>query len=299
MIETLIRDKYTSAKELKESNARLLLDLELKKKENDDLMISLKECESQAKLNAEIYYQGSIQHYKDEVNKLTAKVEELQSNKDEVESVKAVKLEDNKEAPVIEESKVDCLTSSKVVPSVPRLTEIDIAPVALQLRAQLLLNQMNKEEFFGRVFGNCGESISIEELTKKLPLASDKGEILARYVIDQEFSSKQSNNTQTVKDSLEKSIGINYSFSTVDELNDIIRQTLNKVNPKVLEVKKHSINFFTKMNLNQWEDMFKDLELNQIEKDILISIGLEGSKDVNKLFIEVLIEINSRMYIIR
>jgi hypothetical protein len=281
MVKELIRERQVGVKQLKESNARLLLDLELKKKEKNDLMVKLDECESQAKFNAEIYYQGSIQRYKNEVNKLTARIEELQASKKELTN--AVKLEE----PVIEESKSDHLVQRQIVPSIQRLTEADITPIVLQLRAQLLLNQMNKEEFFKKVFDNCKESISITELAKELPLIADKGEILAQYIINQE-SSEQSNNTQIVQDELEKVIGITYSFSTTDELNDIVKQTLNKVKDKVLEIKRDSIDFFTEMNLNQWEDTFKDLELNQLEKDILVSIGFEGGEDINKLFLEVL-----------
>ena len=151
---------------------------------------------------------------------------------------------------------------------------------------------MNKETFLENIFRDCEEHISISQLMRelsKLELSDDKCEIFARFVIEPrdepeiEFTIDRAKEIEKTKDSLDMALEIAYTFSSEEELINMIKETLVKVEKDISKIPEEEL------DIRKWEEYFKEMDLYQIEYDILISIGFEFSKDLTKLSVKVII----------
>lgn len=179
------------------------------------------------------------------------------------------------------------------------VSEDEVTLAKLEFRARLILSDITKENIMQSLFEayNTNASISIKELIKELTrkpleLPYDQSLILARYTIEPrdtdqiEFNIHREKSIETLKQSLTKILEL---ACNIEE--DSIERTLQKVKPKQIQLIDQLTN---KKEPNQWMKVLKaiDPNLTQLDKDIIIAIGFEKSKDIRKLSATVCLRCN-------
>ena len=170
------------------------------------------------------------------------------------------------------------------------VSDKEVYPIKVEIRARLLLNQKNKEVFIEEVFRNYNDSIEVSQLAKELlliGLAEDKSQIFSRFVIEPrdnleiQYFADYTEKVPKVKNIFENSLEIPYCFSSINDIDDVKEQALLKSKENILHIEEDEV------TLMKWEEIFKEIDLNEIENDILISLAFENSQDINRLSINV------------
>jgi len=174
------------------------------------------------------------------------------------------------------------------------VAEDEVTLVKFELRARLILANVNKENFIKNLFAahSSNKTISIKELAKELTrkpleLPYEQGLMLARYIMEPrnspevEVDINREQPLETLRQNLNKALEITYNIE-----EDSIEKILKKVKAKQSQLLNQLIN---KRNPNQWMKVLNTIDpnLTQLDKDILIAIGFERNKDIKRLSVNV------------
>lgn len=183
------------------------------------------------------------------------------------------------------------------------ISDNDLFYIRYEIRAKLILNFLNKENFIKEILSKYNEFISVSELAQELSkdplnLNEEDSETFARYVIEPkgevqiEYSAKRNKSIEDVKEALEIALEIAYTFDSNEELKGIIKETLEKVAPKIsYTVEKYG----DTVDLEKWIEIFQGMDFYQIENDVLMAIGFENTRDIKKLSLKVIHLSNCRI----
>lgn len=174
------------------------------------------------------------------------------------------------------------------------VSEDEVSYIKLEARVRLIIAEVSKDKAMNALFAdyNDNDSISIKELARRLSrtpleLSHEKSLSLARYAIEPrdspkvEFDLHKEELVGTVRLALSRALEIPYNFE-----EGLIEKTLAKIKGNQIQLLNQLNN---KKSPKQWMKVFEvvDSSLTQLDKDILIAIGFEESKDITKLSAKV------------
>lgn len=314
------KEQEMELKRLKRQNNDLSTALNKKTRENEMLAEKLNEQKNEKRATSSSKqrkeHKDEVDQLKEEIDELKAKLrlkeseenEESVENESKAETIKRLKLQQQKHEeleakhsrekakvgerieernllmmPIVEKAAAE----EDACPMKQAVSENDLFYIRYEIRAKLILNSMNKEDFIKEIFRDYEESISISQLAYELSkdplrLAKEDSETFARYVIEPrgeeevKYSASRRKSVELAKESLEMALEIAYTFSSGEELNAVIRQTLEKVKGRVPRTEEE-------VDVEKWVEMFQGMDLDQIENDVLVSIGFENTRDVKRL----------------
>ena len=180
------------------------------------------------------------------------------------------------------------------------VTEEELYEIKFKIRAQLITNKVNKEIFIESLFMKYKdkEKISIRKLMNRLrknPLKLNYTEkkLLARYIIEPrddpklEYNNKRKKSIKGIKEILEEFLEIAYTF-TPESLEIAIKETLHKINFKLDQIDRDIDREY--ISLTKWQKIFQERipDLNQMQADIVMSIGFESTNDTDRLSLNVI-----------
>ena len=219
----------------------------------------------------------------DTIKQMTNKLKE----KSTIESKDQLQVHHSVSHPIIKEANIRDI-----------VTYQDIYYILIEIRVLLILNRTDKERLVKQVFEvyEDNEPISIKELSKSftkkpLELMNEKSEILARYIIEPrdnpkiDYSIYRDIATLNAKKNLDEVLEIPYTIpSDKETFEDLVNSALTKV--KTLATKDIEAKV---INIKEWSEVIQNnvSSLKEVEKDILLFICFEASRDINKLSLKV------------
>lgn len=180
------------------------------------------------------------------------------------------------------------------------VTEQELKAIKFEVRALLLIERVNKEDFTKKLFKKYKDdgAISIKKLIKKLSkkplkLSFVKSKLLARYMIEPkeektiEYNAKRKKEVRELKEELDEFLAITYELTSDREYEREIKNALQKAAGKLMQIKK----YFDEetVDLNKWHKILNEHlpSLSQLHEDILLSLVFEQTRDMNNLTIDV------------